>query len=138
LQMSSRGVARDARRVIIGQRLNENDLPGHLMRKEGWETLIIPMRYEEGRTLYSLPEDKKPHELRVEIRDCVVATVLQRQNPELRDPRTVDGELLTPRLFPEAKVRELENNLLEYGTAGQLQQRPRPRSGGMFKLTYFN
>ena len=49
------------------------------------------------------------------------------------DPRTEPGELLFPDRFSEAQVLELEKALGSYGTAGQLQQRPAPRGGGIFK-----
>ncbi len=45
--------------------------------------------------------------------------------------------MLTPNQFPEDKVREMEIRLGSYGTAGQLQQRPAPRAGGMFKREWF-
>ena len=51
------------------------------------------------------------------------------------DPRG-EGQLLWPTLFPEEEVRKLESVL---GTAGpgQLQQRPSPLGGGMFKRVWF-
>lgn len=48
-----------------------------------------------------------------------------------------EGALLTPEQFPEDAVKEMEKNLGAYGTAGQLQQRPRPKGGGMFKEVWF-
>lgn len=53
--------------------------------------------------------------------------------PDPRDHRENDGELLWPEIWTEALVKEQENELLEYGTAGQLQQRPIPRGGGIIK-----
>jgi predicted phage terminase large subunit-like protein len=53
------------------------------------------------------------------------------------DPRTEPGQLLWPELFDEQKVRELELDLGPYGTAGQLQQRPAPEGGGLFKREWF-
>lgn len=108
LTMSSRGVSRDARRVIIMQRLHPRDLAGHVLEQGGWEHLMLPMYYEPGRAKSTLLMDRP-------------------------DPRTEEGELLTPNQFPLEKVQELEKNLKEYGAAGQLQQRPQPRGGGMFK-----
>lgn len=48
------------------------------------------------------------------------------------DWRTEDGELLFPERFPEAAVQELERTLGPYAAAGQLQQTPTPRQGGLF------
>src|SRR5690606_2452335 len=47
--MSSRGAGRslNRRRLIVMQRLHENDLCGHIQKKEtGWAHLCLPMRYE--------------------------------------------------------------------------------------------
>ncbi len=63
-----------------------------------------------------------------------------RFDPERRDPRdhrTMAGELLWPELWPEAKVRQEEIDLGAYGAAGQLQQRPAPEGGGLFKREWF-
>ena len=49
------------------------------------------------------------------------------------DRRNEAGELLFPNLFDEARTAKLEVDLGPYGTAGQLQQRPAPRGGGLFK-----
>jgi phage terminase large subunit-like protein len=53
--------------------------------------------------------------------------------PDPRDHRENDGELLWPELWTEQLVKDQESELLEYGTAGQLQQRPIPRGGGIIK-----
>ena len=46
--------------------------------------------------------------------------------------------MLSADQFDEHSVAQLEKSLGLYGTAGQLQQRPAPRTGGMFKEGYFN
>lgn len=104
--ISSRGISRDVRIVVIMQRLHEDDLSGHLLRKGGWRHVMLPMRYEPDR-----------------------ATI--------DDRRTAPGELLWPALFSEAAVRQLELDLGGYGTAGQLQQRPAPEGGGLFRREHF-
>lgn len=53
------------------------------------------------------------------------------------DFRETDGQLLWPELFNENRVRTLETELGSYATAGQLQQRPHPREGGLFKRHWF-
>jgi predicted phage terminase large subunit-like protein len=58
------------------------------------------------------------------------------------DPRTFDGELLWPERFPFTYLEEdLKPSLRAWGgsyaEAGQLQQRPAPRGGGMFKAKDF-
>lgn len=58
--------------------------------------------------------------------------------PDPRDPRRDPGELLWPGLIPENKVAEVEIILGPYGAAGQLQQRPAPEGGGLFKREWFD
>lgn len=106
--MSTRGVARGAATIMIMQRLDQDDPTAHLVAKGGYKHVVFPMRYEPGRA------DADP-----------------------RDPRKARGELLWPELFPEVKVRQLEISLGQYGTAGQLQQRPAPEGGGIFKREWF-
>lgn len=114
--VSSRGVTRDTAIVVVMQRLDENDLAGHLLRKGGWEHVCWPMRYEPSR-----PKTDKD----------------AGHTADKRDPRTQPGQLFWPELFTEEKVRQLELDLGPYGTAGQLQQRPSPEGGGLFKREWF-
>jgi predicted phage terminase large subunit-like protein len=111
LTMSTRGVSRGVRRTIIMQRLHQSDMSGHVLNQGGWVHICLPMRYEPDR---------------------MIETPLG-----FNDPRTVEGELLTPEQFPESVVKGIETNLGSYGTAGQEQQRPAPREGGMFKRHWF-
>lgn len=96
--------------VIIMQRLNEADVSAVAMEL-GYDHLMIPMRYE--------PERAKVTKL------------------GWRDPRTEDGELMFPERFPEHQVAELEKTMGSYAVAGQLQQRPAPRGGGIIKTDWF-
>lgn len=97
--------------VVIMQRLHERDTSGLILARElGYTHLMLPMRFE--------PE-----------RAC--------RTRFFADPRTKDGELLFPERFPESQVAELERTMGSYASAGQLQQRPIPRGGGMFKRAWF-
>ena len=49
------------------------------------------------------------------------------------DPRETKGELLWSELFPNEILKPIERLLGPYGTAGQMQQRPTPEGGGLFK-----
>jgi hypothetical protein len=111
LTLSSRGVSRNARRVIIMQRLHIKDLSGHVLSKGDWTHICLPMRYEIGR-----------------MSDTPLGW---------NDPRKEEGELLAPKQFSEKKVSDLEKELGPYGTAGQLMQRPQPKGGGMFRTDWF-
>jgi predicted phage terminase large subunit-like protein len=97
--------------VIIMQRLHHLDLSGHVLKQGGWEHLMIPMEFEASRR-------------------CVTSL-------GWRDPRTVEGELMFPKRFPQKTVDDLKTSLGDYGTAGQLQQRPSPDGGGILKPAHF-
>lgn len=52
------------------------------------------------------------------------------------DPRTYEGEILFPGKFPRAETEKLKK-VGSYAWAGQYQQRPVPREGGLFKREWF-
>ncbi len=99
--------------VLVQQRFHEDDSSGYIIAKElGYIHLCLPMRFESERK-------------------CVIHVT------GWQDPRTTEGELLWPERFPEPVVARLERELGPYGAAGQLQQRPAPRGGGMFQRDWF-
>jgi len=107
-----------ARRLIIGQRLHEDDLPGHVLdrmkndaKAHQYELLCLPARYEPKRIFTSIG---------------------------LEDPRTTPGELLWPEHIDEPALDAMEADLGERGTAGQLQQRPAPAGGAIFLRKWFD
>lgn len=99
--------------IIIQQRLGEEDLTGHILEKsEGeWCELVLPMRYEPERIYHNTIGWK--------------------------DPRTKPGELLWPERFGDAEVKNLERELGPWRAAGQLQQRPEPKGGGIIKRDWW-
>jgi hypothetical protein len=48
-----------------------------------------------------------------------------------------EGMLAWPKRFPRARVKEYEYELGQYAFAGQYQQSPVPRKGGIFKREYW-
>lgn len=97
--------------VVTAQRLHASDLVGHILSKSApgeWTHLCLPARYEPDH----------PH---------VWA----------RDPRTTKGEPLWKARYGEAELKALETSLGSYGAAGQLQQRPSPAGGGIFKTEWW-
>jgi predicted phage terminase large subunit-like protein len=97
--------------VIVMQRLHETDLTGTLLARDlGFTHLCIPMEFE--------PERR-------------VTTPIG-----WTDPRETDGELMDPVRFPRTAIDKLKK-AGEYSWAGQYQQRPFPRGGGMFKRDWF-
>jgi hypothetical protein len=47
------------------------------------------------------------------------------------------GEALWPAAFPLAELDAREKMMGEYAIAGQMQQRPTSREGGLFKMAWF-
>lgn len=101
--------------VIIMQRVHEEDVSQAAIDLGVYEHLRLPMEYEA-------PTKKTPA--------CHTSI-------GFTDPRTEDGELLCEKRYNRAKTNELKAALGTYGTASQLQQRPAPRGGGMFKAEKF-
>lgn len=101
-------------RLVIQQRTHEKDLSGRLLASGGWDHLCIPMEYSQAKCACGM--DKCTTKLGTD------------------DPRTVPGEVLHPeRNTPEVLAQEmLGMGSLAY--AGQMNQRPAPEGGAMFKL----
>ena len=53
------------------------------------------------------------------------------------DPRINEDELLWPNRFDEKALNTLKKSLGTYGSAGQLQQRPAPKGGGILKRKWW-
>lgn len=97
--------------VIVMQRLHEDDLTGHLLKKGGWELLRFPMSYEA-------------------LEPCKTSLGLQ-------DIRTEEGELLWPERFTIKWIKNQTKLLGSLGVAGQLQQRPTAAKGGLVQPDWF-
>lgn len=97
--------------IVIMQRLHERDLTGHILATEtGWDHLCLPAQYEKAH----------PHPVKSSL--------------GFKDPRS-EGQLLWEERFDDSAITGMA--LSEYTRAGQLQQRPAPREGGMFKKWWF-
>lgn len=98
--------------VVIMQRLHEQDVSG-VIQSLGMDYvhLMLPMEFEPSRR-------------------CVTSI-------GFKDPRTTEGELLDPVRFPRETVEKLKRDIGSYAWAGQYQQRPAPRDGGLFKRAWF-
>ena len=92
--------------VIIMQRLHEGDISGCVLDNNmGYTYVCLPMEYE--------PE-----------RHCATEIGFD-------DPRTRRGELLCPERWSAETVEQLKNDMSSVAYAGQYQQRPVPRGGGI-------
>lgn len=111
---SRRSDPRTFSRVIIMQRLHELDLVGRILeedKKHEYTHLMLPMRFEPeraSRTRFG------------------------------GDVRTTPGELLVPSRFDEDSVEETERELGSQVASAQLQQRPAPATGNIFKREWFH
>ncbi len=108
--MSTRGNSADTARIVIMQRLHEQDLVGHILAKErdSWHHLCLPAEYERNH-IYPVRTPLSWH-----------------------DPRTKEGELLWPERFTRAQIEALKKELGDKA-AGQLQQRPSKAGGSILK-----
>lgn len=98
-------------KVIVMQRLHQRDLTAHVLEQGGYEHLMIPTEYDADR-------------------HCTTAIGWE-------DPRDEEGELAWPERFGREAVAERKKRLGPHGVAGQLQQRPTSRSGGLFQEDWF-
>jgi len=146
--------------VVIMQRVHEGDVSGMILSQElGYEHLCLPMEYEaKNRCFTSVPRrDGTPAETVTRLKKesdpipvWLTPTELEEEGilPEgyvphwqtlyPQDRRTEEGQLLWPERFSERHLEEdLKPSLRAWGgtyaEAGQLQQRPAPRGGGMFE-----
>jgi len=97
--------------IVIMQRLHEGDLTGHILQKDigNWTHLCLPMRFESDRR-------------------CITQWFIDERE---------EGELLVPERFGDTEVKELESSLGPFAAAGQLQQRPQPKGGGIIKREWW-
>jgi len=98
--------------VVVMQRLHEEDVSGVILDKAlGYDHIMLPMRFD--------PLRAAPTKLGAV------------------DPREADGELLFPERFPLDVVDRDERAMGPYATAGQFQQTPEPRGGGIIKRDWW-
>lgn len=102
-------------KVIVMQRVHEQDLTGYVLEKmqqggESYEHLCLPAEYEPKVYVTSIG---------------------------FNDPRIQPGELLWPEQFDRASLESLKITLGSRATAGQLQQRPAPAEGDIFKKAWW-
>lgn len=103
---------RSSVRIGIQQRCHDEDWSGHVLRQGGWSHLCLPMEFEPERA---------------------VTTPIG-----WSDPRTKAGEVLHPDRFPPAVLASERVRLGSAGYAGQMQQRPVPAGGNLFKSAWFD
>lgn len=105
-------------RICIMQRLHESDFAGAALSKGGWIQLCIPMEFEAASR-------------------CVTPMLDEQTGEPWTDPRSTPGQLMLPEYFDRAYVEHEKIEMGSYGFAGQMQQRPAPEDGGLFKKSWF-
>jgi predicted phage terminase large subunit-like protein len=98
-------------KIIVMQRVHEDDLSGHCVEQGGYVHLMLPAEYEAERK-------------------CT--TILGWE-----DPRKEHNELLWPQRFDRETLDKLKRRLGSKATAGQLQQRPSPLEGNVIKRDWW-
>lgn len=96
--------------IVIMQRVHQDDVSGHILTHEDeYHHLLIPMEWDGRR-----------------YETCIGWT----------DPRSEMGELAWPERFSDVGLTKFKRN--KFMWAGQYQQMPQPRGGGMFKEDYWS
>ncbi len=116
LTMSTRGNnPKTVVKVVIMQRLHQDDLTGHILRKEGgahYEHLCLPAEYEP----------------RVYVSGI-----------DFSDPRTEPGALLWENRFGSVELETLKGEIgSAQAIAAQLQQRPAPAGGAIYQRAWWD
>ncbi|MEO7681787.1 MAG: hypothetical protein ABIS14_14050, partial [Sphingomonas sp.] len=112
--------------VIIMQRVHARDVSGTIVAERfPYVHLNLPMEFETYR-------DEGGEKI-----DARCVTYDDMGVEMFRDPRTYEGELLFPERFPAKEIARLKKIKGSYAWAGQYQQRPTSREGGLFKRAWF-
>jgi phage terminase large subunit-like protein len=107
-------------KIVIGQRIHEDDLIGFLLRHDPdadrWTHLCLPVRYDPKHK-YLYPKQ----------------ATMPSGRTVAGDPRTRPGELLAPTYMGEAQLADKTAEMSASKFAGQYQQTPAPKEGNLLK-----
>jgi len=130
--------------IVVMQRLHEGDLAGHIMKKAeadgDWTLLRLPMEYEPTMHCVTklgwqdprgLDENGETLEGLTEGTNGQLVVVPGSPMAEAR------GTLLWPERFGQEEVDNLKRALGPFAAAGQLQQSPTPRGGGIIREAWW-
>ena len=98
-------------RIVIMQRVHQDDVAGHVLERGDYVHLNLPMEYEPAATHWT--------------------------GFGSPDPRTEPGELLAPDRVDAEQNEQLKRTLGERGYASQFQQRPAPAEGAILKKRWW-
>jgi predicted phage terminase large subunit-like protein len=121
---------RAAVRAIVQQRLDPEDLCGHVLKGRAgasWIHLFLPLEYEPHRACATrMPVNRKN---RLELDASLTIGTWQ-------DWRSEKGQLIQPVRYPPDVLEELKLTAGPYKWASQYQQDPKPRDGGTVKAKW--
>lgn len=114
--------------IVIQQRTHEEDVSGIILAKElGYEVLMIPMEFDTTRIITTSIGWTDPRGLD-DYGEPLVGASLD----------AADGVLAWPERYPPEVIPRMKHKELgPYGWAGQMQQAPQPRGGGIFKMSWW-
>lgn len=122
--------------ILSMQRSKENDLVGHVLAKEfNGIHVCLPAEYEGNHPFVYV---KNPDPKRQVIRKSQIA--YNSGGPpkgEIWYDTRAEGEPLWKERFPKEALLELQAAMTSHAAAGQYQQRPTAREGGLFKREWF-
>lgn len=109
-------------KILIMQRLHEKDTTGHILSKQ-----TRPLKSERAHLVFQARFDP-------------TAKIKSESPIPFKDPRVTPGELLWPDRFDQKAINQLAADLDATGLGqsfSQLQQEPRPATGGLFKRDWW-
>ena len=129
--------------IVVQQRIAENDLTGDILSNnmDDWTHVMIPMRYEWERHSVTSIGWNDPRGCDDDGEPLVVVDESGERQPRDEDAiealKEREGTLMWPERFSDTAIASLEGRLLEWRTAGQLQQSPMPKGGGIIKREWW-
>ncbi len=131
--------------IVVMQRVHEGDLSGFILNpKAGLEYVhfCVPMSYVPCQHVNAWVDDNDipcHPDYASHIATFIGSDIEMVDDDSLFwvDQREEEGELLWPDRFPASEVFKLERELGPYAYAGQYQQTPAPRGGGIIKTAWW-
>jgi len=123
--------------IVVMQRVHEGDLSGDILAKDGqarkagrsanYVHFCVPMSYVPCQHVNVWDGDKIITVIGEDVED------IDEEDVFWVDRRSEEGDLLWVGRFPASEVFKLETELGPYAYAGQYQQEPAPRGGGIIR-----
>jgi len=118
--------------VVVMQRVHEGDLSGYILANRlGYVHFCVPMSYVPCMHVNRWVGNHIETVLGDDVEDIPDDEVFW------VDRRHHDGDLLWPARYPASEIIKLERELGPYAYAGQYQQTPAPRGGGIIRTEWW-